>query len=513
MTSGPIAFGTLNLDRVTANDHVVNTQVRNPLGVLKLGGRTSTNSAVTYLAVESKLDGVHLTEATGTTILIDSPLTTTAACTSSGNQTMGGNLAVGGTLTVSGAATLQSTLATTGAATFSSTVSTGALTAASSSITGNETVGGTFRATGATTLASTLAVSQAASFQSTVTTGALTASALSVTGNASIGGTLGSTGAATLSSTLSVSGATSLASTLGVTGATTVTTLSASGNASITGTLAVTGTSALTGALTVASNVTVNGSTGLTVPTGKVTVGSASLAYDSGASAAYVQLGSTNAVKVFASDNHVEIPGGLITGTVTGYPGNVLTLKGGDALGTVHIAGNLALDGDINKRNVNSVEVEDLTISVARTSDANGNNTSTDPASDGAGLVVEGNSAYPKNLLWRYNQGLAYAPPDTSHYTGDGLSYWQVQGGNLVLTRTIPAANHISYNYSQKAWVKDNTAATVSYALRINDLEELELVKSQGIDYSAGNNSTQVGSQAKVLTTWDIPPTTDGTTT
>lgn len=511
MTS--IAFGTLNLDRVTANDHVVNSQVRNPTAILKLGGNTSTNSAVTYLALNSKLDGVHLTEATGTTIVIDTPLVTTAGTTASGNQTMSGNLAVGGTLTVTGATSLSSTLATTGAATFSSTVSTGALTAASSSITGNEVVGGTFQSTGAATLSSTLAVAQAATFQSTVTTGALTASSASITGNESVGGTLGVTGATTLSSTLAVSAAATLSSTLAVTGATTVTTISASGNASVTGTLAVTGTTALTGALTVASNVTVNGSTGLTVPTGKVTVGSASLAYDSGASAAYIQMGSTNAVKVYASDNHMELPGGLITGTVTGYSGNVLTLMGGDTKGTVHIAGNLTLDGDINKRTVNTVEVEDLTISVARTSDSSGNNTSTDPTSDGAGLVVEGNSSYPKNLLWRYNQGLAYAPPDTSHYTGDGLSYWQLQGGNLMLTRTIPAANHVSYNYTQKAWVKDNTATTVSYCLRINDLEEMELVKSAGIDYSAGNNTTQVGTQAKVLTTWDIPPTTDGTTT
>ena len=508
-----IAFGTLNLDRVTANDHVVNSQVRNPSALLKLGGKTSTNSAVTYLGLESKLDGIHLTEATGTSVIIDSPLVSTAGSTSSGNQVMGGNLSVGGTLSVTGATSLSSTLATTGAATFSSTVSTGALTAASASVTGNQTIGGTLGVTGATTLSSTLAVAQAASFQSTVTTGALTASSASITGNESVGGTLGVTGATSLNSTLSVAAATSLAATLSVTGATTLTTLSASGNASITGTLAVTGTTALTGALTAASNVTINGSTGLTVPTGKVTVGSSSFAYDSGASAAYIQMGSTNAVKVFASDNHVELPGGLITGTVTGYPGNVLTLMGGDTKGTVHIAGNLTLDGDINKRTVNTVEVEDLTISVARTSDSSGNNTSTDPTSDGAGLVVEGNSAYSKDFLWHYNQGLAYAPPDTSHYTGDGISFWELRGGNMRLTRTIPAANHISYNYSQKAWVKDNTAATVSYSFRVNDLEELELVKVAGIDYSAGNNTTQVGSQAKVLTTWDIPPTTDGTTT
>lgn len=511
MTS--ITFGTLGLDRVTANDHVVNSQVRNPSALLKLGGNTSTNSATTYLAINSKQDGVHLTEATGTKIIIDSPLVSTAGTSASGAQAISGNVSITGTLSVSAATTLQSTLATTGAATFSSTVSTGALTAASCSVAGNTTLGGTLAVTGAASLSSTLSVAQAATFQSSVTTGALTASSASVTGNESVGGTLGVTGATSLNSTLAVAAATSLASTLAVTGATNLTTLATSGNTSVAGTLAVTGSTALTGQLTVTSNAVVNGSTGITVPTGKLTVGSASFAYDSGASAAYVQMGTTNAVKVFASDNHVEVPGGLVTGTVTGYPGNVLTLMGGDTKGTVHIAGNLSLDGDINKRQVNSVEVEDLTIALAKTASATGANTSTDPTSDGAGVVVSGDSAYPKSILWRYNQGLAYNPPDASHYTGDGLSYWQVQGGNLVLTRTIPAANHVSYNYTQKAWLKDNTAATVSYAWRVNDAEELELVKTQGIDYSAGNATTAVGSQAKILTTWDIPPTTDGTTT
>ena len=202
-----------------------------------------------------------------------------------------------------------------------------------------------------------------------------------------------------------------------------------------------------------------------------------------------------------------------MTGAVTGYPGNELKLMGGDAKGTVHIAGQLVIDGDISRKQVTNLDVEDKTIQLAKVTDANGNNTSTDQLSDNSGVVISGNSAYDKSIRWFYNQGLNYSPPDSSHYTDDGLSYWTVSGGNLVLTRTIPAANHVSYSYSQNQWQKDNTAATVSFRFSISDSEDLLISKTSGIDYSAGNATTQVGSTGKVLTSFDIPPTTDGTTT
>ena len=509
----PVSYGTGAFDRVTANDHIVQAQVRNPKAVLKLGGNTVTNSASTYFGVESRIDGTHLTETTGTKVFIDTPLTITQPTGMSGNLAIGGNLSVGGTSAFTGACTLANTLTVSQGATFQSTVQTGALTAASESVTGNLAVGGTTTLAGATAINNTLTVQSASVFQSTVQTGALSSASASVSANVAIGGTLTVTGATSLNSTLAVTAATTLSSTLSVTGNTQVSNIAASGNATVQGNVSVTGTTSLTGATSIASNLTVAGGTGVNITAGRLTVGSTSLAYDSAAGAGYWQMGSTTGVKLFASDNHVELPGGAITTQITGYQGSELKLMGGDSKGTVHIAGQLVVDGDIGRKNVSNLDVEDLTINLGKTTDANGNNTSTDQTSDTAGVVVAGNSAYEKSIKWMYNQGPAYAPPDSSHYTDDGMSYWCVKGGNLVLTRNIPAANHVSYNFSQSAWQKDNTAATVSYRFSISDAEDLLISKQSGIDYTSGNSTTQIGSTAKVLTSFDIPPTTDGTTT
>lgn len=508
-----VSYGTGVFDRVTANDHIVQAQVRNPKGVLKLGGNTAVNNANTYLGVENRIDGSHLTEVTGTQLFVDTPFTVTSPASFSNSLSTSGNLSVGGTTSLTGAASLGNTLTVTGATTLKSTVQTGALTAVSAAVTGNATVGGTTTLSGATAINNTLAVQSAATFSSTVQTGALTAASAAISGNETVGGTLTVTGATALNSTLAVTGASTLNSSLTVVGNTSLSNLAASGTLTVGGAASVTGTTSLTGATTIASDLTVKGSTGTTITAGRLTVGSTSLAYDSGAGAGYWQMGTTTGIKLFASDNHVEVPGGIVTGTVTGYSGNELKLAGGDAKGTVHIAGQLLIDGDISRRQVSNLDVEDLTINLGKTTDANGNNTSTDATSDGAGMVVSGNSAYEKSIRWHQNQGLAYSPPDSSHYTGDGLSYWTIQGGNLNLTRNIPAANHISYNYSQNQWQHDNTAATVTFAFRISDSEDLEICKSSGVDYSAGNNTTMIGSTAKVLATYDIPPTTDGTTT
>lgn len=509
----PVSYGTGSFQRVTAADHVVQAQVRNPQGILKLGGNTATNSASTYLGVESRLDGVHLTEATGARVFIDTPITSTQPTSFSGNMNLQGNLSVGGTTSLTGAATLASTISVAQGATFQSTVQTGALTAASESITGNLSVGGTSTLAGAAAINNTLTVQSAATFQSTVQTGALSSASATVSANVAVGGTLTVTGATSLNNTLAVTGATTLSSTLSVTGNTSLSNIAASGNLTLQGNASVTGTTSLTGAATLASNLTVSGSTGVNITAGRLTVGSTSLAYDSVANAGYWQMGTTTGVKLFASDNHVELPGGAITTVITGYQGSELKLQGGDAKGTVHIAGQLMIDGDISKRNVSNLDVEDLTVNLGKTTDANGNNTSTDQASDSAGMVISGNSSYEKSFKWFFNQGPAYAPPDSSHYTDDGLSYWCVKGGNLVLTRNIPAANHVSYNYSQSQWLKDNTAATVSYRFSISDAEDLLISKIQGIDYTSGNATTQIGSTGKVLSSFDIPPTTDGTTT
>ena len=85
---------------------------------------------------------------------------------------------------------------------------------------------------------------------------------------------------------------------------------------------------------------------------------------------------------------------------------------------------------------------------VARSEHCNG--ADPDSLADKAGLVVEtGTSGFQRSVLWNYNVGGAnYAPTSASVKTSDGSAYWEMIGGNFMLTRQIPANLHIGYNFN-----------------------------------------------------------------
>lgn len=502
--------GNVQVARLTAPDIVCSGQVRNPTNRLKLGGNTTLSGALSYLQIDTQSNGVHLTEATATQIWLDTPVTVSAALTAAGGLATSGNMNVTGTLTVAGATSLQAVTAQ-GAAQFQSTVSTGALTASQLTSTGTSSL------QGAVTASSTINVQGAAQFQNTVSTGALTAAS------------------ATVSGTTTLNGAASLASTLQVTGATTVAALTASGATSLS-TLTTSGTATIGGVLTassdatVAGNLTVSGATGVNIANGSLSIKAANWSYDTSSAGfenAKLTINGNTALRVYNSDQRASFTGGVITNSITAQTGQPLTLTGLDSAGTVKINGNLQVSGTIDETNVNTLQVADLQIIL-------GHNASgaplADSVADTAGIVVEGNSGYNKSILWHYNSGLAYKPSTQSQATGDGesvlfdlcswiscwrlpvltcvlsfagLSYWEIVGGNLRLTRVIPAANHVSYNSSSKTWSADNTVTTVSVGFRLADDETLQVVKVAGTDYSSpassGGGYNAVGSTAKLM--------------
>ena len=343
---------------------------------------------------------MHLTEATATQIWLDTPVTVSATLNAAGGLASSGNLSVTGNLSVSGSTTLQ-TVTAQGAAQFQSTVSTGALTASQLTCTGTSAL------QGAVTASSTVNVQGAAQFQSTVSTGALTAASATVSGTTTL------TGAATLASTLNVTGATTLTA-LTATAGTSLNTLTTSGTATIGGVLTASSDA------TVAGNLTVNGATGVNVANGSLSIKAANWSYDTSSAGfenAKLTINGTTALRVYNSDQRASFTGGVITNSVTAQAGQPLTLTGLDSGSTVKINGNLQVSGTIDETNVNTLNVADLQIIL-------GHNASgaplADSVADTAGIVVEGNSGYAKNILWHYNQGLAYKPSTQTQATGDG---------------------------------------------------------------------------------------------
>ena len=459
MSTPALPTGNVSVARLTAPDIVATTQIRNPVNRLRLGGNTTLTGALSYLQVDSQANGAHLTEATATQIWLDTPTTVSAAFTAAGGLASSGNLAVSGNLSVAGTSTLQA-LTAQGAAQLQGTVSTGALTASSLTCTGTAAL------QGAVTASSTLNVQGAAQFQGTVATGLLTAASATVNGASTL------TGPVSLGGTLQVTGATTLTS-LTATAGTTLTTLTASGAASLGSTLTVASNSTLNG------NLTVTGATGVNVTAGALAIKAATWSYDTSSAGfenAALAINGTTALRVYNSDSHAVFTGGVVTNSVTAASGQPLVLTGSDSSSTVKVVGNLQVSGSIDETNVQTLNVKDLQIIIAHSDTT----PQVDSVADTAGLVVEGNSGYAKSILWRYNQGLAYKPSSATQATGDGLSYWEVSGGNLRLTRVVPAANHVSYSSTSKTWAADNTATTVSFGFRVADDETLQVVKVSG---------------------------------
>ena len=442
-------------------------QVRAPNANLKLGGNTTANSATTYLNVNCKPDGVHLTETVANTIWLDTPTTVTASfsaiggfSTGSGDMTVGGNLVVNGTTTlaaVTSSGTIQaSSLVSTGPSSLNSLAVTTTATIANLTVTSAETVNGTLALTGASTLNS-----------------------------------------ASISSTLSVSGPSTLSA------------LSASGAATFGSTLTATGATTLNGAATVNNTLAVTGAGGLNVTAGDLSLKNATIGYDAssvGFEKLAIKLNGTTALQLFNSDQHLDVTGGIVSNSITAHSGQPLTLTGSDAAGTVIVNGPLQVKGGVDRINSTELNVNDLNIRVAHSDSG----PQADSVANGAGLIVEtGTSGLTRSLQWNYVQGIDFKPSSASTATNDGVSTWEVKGGNLVLTRVIPAANHIGYSFANGTYAADNTQTTVSYRFATSDDEKLAFEKCAGANYAAGagaNNAVQpIGSTAPVVAVFELP--------
>ena len=454
--------------------------ITNPRGPLRLGGYADISGASSYLLIEGKADGVHLNEPTNDRVIFDTPLATTQPFQAV-SITSTGNGAFGGDLTIAGATAMQA-IAVAGDATFASSVAvTGPVTAQA------VTVSGPSELKGDTIVGGQLSVAGAVTFQNTLNCGPLTAASATVTNNLNVG-------AGISSQTLTVAQAGSLGS-LSVTGNSDLNTLSTLGTATFGAGVAV------TSALTVGSGLTVAGSDGIEVTSGNLAIAGASFA--AGTNTMSVAVGGTTAFTIDSGRNLVVPVGGVFTNSVTGLDGQPLTLKGADASGTVHVAGNLVIDGDWDTANKVKMQVEDTIITLAHSQTS----PQPDSVADGAGIEIEGNSGYTKSITWRNNLGLGYNGSSGAVPTEDGLSYFQVQGGNLVLTRTIPAANHAIRNSVSGQWTPDSKQTVVSYAFRIDDRENLQIAKTQGTDYSspaANGNYNAIGGTAVVCGSYEV---------
>lgn len=480
MSSAPfLPLGQVQIYRMESPEIIARGSITNPYGPLKLGGFTNVSGNTgSYLLISSQTDGVHLNEPTMDKVIFDTPLTTTqpfkaVSITSTGNGTIGGDFAIGGSTTLQ-------TVAVAGAAAFASSVAVAGPVSANS-----VTVSGTSSLQGDTSVGGGLAVTGQAVFQQALTCGPLLASSATVQGDSTVSG---------LSTTqnLTVTAAGTLGS-LSVSGDSALNTLSTVSTAAF-------GAGVIVGAdLAVGGGVTVNGS-GITVPTGGVSIAGAKITAT--ANTLQVSLAGTVALSVDSGQNLTLPSGSLTTSSVNGINNQALVLKGSDLAGTVHIAGNLVVDGDYETADKVRMQVEDTIVTLAHSQTT----PKPDSVADGAGIEIEGNSGFAKSLTWRNNLGLGYNGQSGGVPTEDGLSYFQLQGGNLLMTRTIPAANHIGKSAASGTWQADSTQTVVSYAFRIDDQENLQIAKTQGTDYSSVQNGSYgaIGQTASVCATYEV---------
>lgn len=422
--------GVFKTGKLIVGNAYVTRAIRNYSNALQLGNVHASN---TLLAVTSNTNGIHLSEATGTTVWIDSPLTTTQLL--SANAGIVANSIVTNSASIAGGLTAQFLVSQT-------SVTTNTLSAVSSTVSGTQWVGG------------------AATFQSTVNV----------------------VGATTLAGTLAAQ-ATNLQS-LTVNGASTLNTATAS-----------------------SLNVTVANVTSLTATTANATninVGAANLSYDTttaGFENLRINIGSTPAFRLYNSDQRASFAGAVVTNTVKSQAGQQLVLQSSDSSNTVIIAGNLIVQGEQTQVAVSNLYVDDKIIVVARSNTAGPD---ADVIASGAGIAVEtGTSGYQRSLLWNYNQGPTYTTSTAGQKSTDGLPYWEMIGGALTLSRVIPSAAHIGYNFSNSTYASDSQQVKVSYQFSISDAEELLISKVAGTNLSAGGAA--IGAVTPTVAAFDVP--------
>lgn len=480
-----LPLGRVQMFQMESPNIIAFGSIVNPDGPLKLGGFTniSGNTAGSYLLISSQADGVHLNEPTNNKVVLDTPLNTTqpfqaVSITSTGNGSIGGDLAIGGSTTLQAVA-VAGTAAFTSSVSVAGPLSVNALTASGlTALQGNTAVGGSLQVAGPAVLQQSLAC------------GPLTALAANVTNDLVVGNNISSTG-------LTASGGAALGS-LTVIGNSTLNTLSTASTAQFWAGASVADD------LNVGGGLAVNGAAGLSVPGGALSFAGANLTATSNSLA--LAVGGSTALTIDASQN-LSIPSGALSvKSVNGNNGQALILKGADVAGTVHVAGNLVVDGDYETADKVNMQVEDLLVTLAHSQTS----PKPDSVADGAGFQIEGNSGFAKSIIWKNNLGLAYNGTTGSVPTNDGLSYFQFQGGNLMLTRTIPAANHVSRSSASGTWQPDSVQTVVSYAFRIDDRENLQVAKVQGTDYSSpatGGGYQAIGQTAQVCATYEVSTT------
>ena len=154
----------------------------------------------------------------------------------------------------------------------------------------------------------------------------------------------------------------------------------------------------------------------------------------------------------------------------------------------VQILGNLEVEGTIDSISVQQtvLQVQDHTINLSHSSNlviGDSNTYVTDGiANDKSGIIVAGlpesvpqfsaasNEQYfGKSILWNKNGGMVDTL-GTSNFAAE--PYWEVKGGALRLTQ---AANIVRDNNGNVV-----SSSNVSFAFRINDFSELEIVKFYG---------------------------------
>ena len=153
---------------------------------------------------------------------------------------------------------------------------------------------------------------------------------------------------------------------------------------------------------------------------------------------------------------------------------------------TVQIRGNLVLTGEMSTSNILSTTVVQKTLKVSdkivKIANVGTGSNEFDPVdgfltNDSSGLVIDGfpdmgsnvglSNAYGKALMWHYGDD----PNNSMGVTGLGTSnivkesYWEMTGGSFRLThKKVVDAN-------------TNTIRDLSFGFRINENDELELVK------------------------------------
>ena len=199
-----------------------------------------------------------------------------------------------------------------------------------------------------------------------------------------------------------------------------------------------------------------------------------------GGSAAVVSstTGDLNLAGATASD-YVTIDGAGIKTNKIESGANNLVLKPGTNKAVI-VDGDLDVTGAINQIDVDQLNVEDKVVRVAHTVD--GTPLAADGlANDGAGLEIGGDATYDRCLKW-YNTG------GTKTHTAaleKDLPYWELKGGNLQVTRDIAPAEHkkpLSDGSFANAHADPSSATplSVSFSFRINNKEQLEVVKVAG---------------------------------